>query len=116
MRPNTTESGIFKTNRNRPVSTNMLTRMLVPKPKKAFQSVAVHSTGLRVIAVMARCLRCSLSSKSSGTEANGSVHGLPGDDQTCETSASATRSSKSHGSEAHAEAHRTEKDVLLRIE
>ena len=52
MRPNTSESGIFSTKRNRPVSTSMLTRMLVPKPKKAFQSVAVHSTGLRVVAVI----------------------------------------------------------------
>ena len=47
MRPNTSESGIFSTNRNRPVSTSMLTRMLVPKPKKAFQSPGVHSAGLK---------------------------------------------------------------------
>ena len=52
MRPNTSESGIFSTKRNRPVSTSMLTRMLVPKPKKAFQSVAVHSTGLRVVVIV----------------------------------------------------------------
>ena len=47
MRPNTRESGIFSTNRNRPVSTSMLTRMLVPKPKNAFQSPGVHNTGLK---------------------------------------------------------------------
>ena len=47
MRPNTSESGIFSTNRNSPVSTSMLTRMLVPKPKKAFQSPGVHRTGLK---------------------------------------------------------------------
>ncbi len=47
MRPNTSESGIFSTKRNRPVKTSMLTRMLVPKPKKAFQSPGVHRTGLK---------------------------------------------------------------------
>ena len=47
MRPNTSESGIFSTKRNRPVSTSMLTRMLVPKPNKAFQSPGVHNTGLK---------------------------------------------------------------------
>jgi hypothetical protein len=47
MRPNTSESGIFSTNRNSPVSTSMLTRMLVPKPKNAFQSPGVHKTGLK---------------------------------------------------------------------
>jgi hypothetical protein len=46
MRPNTSESGIFSTKRNSPVSTSMLTRMLVPKPKKAFQSPGVHNAGL----------------------------------------------------------------------
>src|ERR1700733_5391107 len=38
MRPNTSSSGILSTKRNRPVNTSMLTRMLVPKPKNAFQS------------------------------------------------------------------------------
>ena len=45
MRPKTIESGILMTNRNSPVSTNMLTRMLVPKPKKALKSPAVHKRG-----------------------------------------------------------------------
>src|ERR1035437_7129174 len=45
MRPNTSVSGIFSTKRNSPVSTSMLTRMLVPKPKNAFQSPGVHNTG-----------------------------------------------------------------------
>ena len=45
MRPNTIESGIFSTKRNRPVSTSMLTRMLVPKPKNAFQSPGVQRAG-----------------------------------------------------------------------
>src|ERR1700744_5458023 len=45
MRPNTRESGIFRTNRNSPVNTSMLTRMLVPKPKNAFQSPALQSVG-----------------------------------------------------------------------
>src|ERR1043165_5940139 len=45
MRPNTTESGIFSTKRSSPVSTSRLTRMLVPKPKNAFQSPGVHSLG-----------------------------------------------------------------------
>src|SRR2546430_11846573 len=47
MRPKTSESGIFRTKRNRPVSTSMLTRMLVPNPKNAFQSPGVHRTGLK---------------------------------------------------------------------
>jgi hypothetical protein len=45
----TSESGIFSTNRNSPVSTSMLTRMLVPKPKNAFQSPGVHKTGLKSV-------------------------------------------------------------------
>src|SRR5580693_8208427 len=49
MRPNTSESGIFSTNRNRPVSTSMLTRMLVPKPKKAFQSPGAHKIGRKSV-------------------------------------------------------------------
>ena len=48
MRPNTSESGIFSTKRNSPVSTSMLTRMLVPKPNSAFQSPGVHNAGLKV--------------------------------------------------------------------
>ena len=47
MRPNTSESGIFSTKRNSPVSTSILTRILVPKPKNAFQSPGVHNTGLK---------------------------------------------------------------------
>ena len=47
MRPNTSASGIFSTKRSSPVSTSMLTRMLVPKPKKAFQSPGVHNAGLK---------------------------------------------------------------------
>src|SRR3546814_1362963 len=35
-------SGSLRTNRNRPVSTSTLTRIFVPKPKKAFQSPGVH--------------------------------------------------------------------------
>ena len=46
MRPNTSASGIFSTKRNSPVSTSMLTRMLVPKPKNAFQSPGVQIAGL----------------------------------------------------------------------
>src|SRR5258708_10442605 len=45
MRPKSSASGISSTNRNRPVSTNMLTRILVPKPKKAFQSPGAHKIG-----------------------------------------------------------------------
>src|ERR1700683_3659296 len=58
MRPKTSESGIFNTNRNRPVSTSMLTRILVPKPKKAFQSPGAHKIGRKpavdVVVVIAR--------------------------------------------------------------
>ena len=45
MRPKTIEFGILITNRNSPVSTSMLTRMLVPKPKKALKSPVVHKRG-----------------------------------------------------------------------
>ena len=51
MRPNTSSSGIFSTNRSSAVSVSMLTRMLVPKPKNAFQSPFVHRAGLNVVAV-----------------------------------------------------------------
>src|SRR6516164_1753438 len=47
MRPNTRESGIFSTERSKPVRTNMLTRILVPKPKNAFQSPEVQREGPR---------------------------------------------------------------------
>src|ERR1700687_5778192 len=60
MRPNTSESGIFSTKRNSPVSTSMLTRMLVPNPKNAFQSPGVHKVGRvvpDVIAVITRSYR-----------------------------------------------------------
>ncbi len=45
MRPNTSASGIFSTNRSSAVSVSMLTRILVPKPKNAFQSPGVHKVG-----------------------------------------------------------------------
>ena len=50
MRPNTSESGILRTKRSSAVSVSMLTRMLVPKPKNAFQSPGVHRIGLPDIA------------------------------------------------------------------
>src|SRR5258706_10241692 len=46
MRPKTRSAGICRTNRSRPVSVSRLTRMLVPKPKKAFQSPGTQSAGL----------------------------------------------------------------------
>src|SRR5258708_39336317 len=52
MRPKTSSSGIFRTKRNRPVSVRTLTRMLVPKPKKAFQSPGTHRRGLAVVMVV----------------------------------------------------------------
>src|SRR5690349_2347055 len=45
MRPNTISSGILSTKRSSPVSTSRLTRMLVPKPKNAFQSPGVQIAG-----------------------------------------------------------------------
>src|SRR6185295_13156443 len=51
MRPKTSASGILSTKRSRPVSTSMLTRMLVPKPKKAFQSPGTQSFGLVVVVI-----------------------------------------------------------------
>src|SRR5260221_7861830 len=63
MRPNTSESGIFSTNRKRPVSTSMLTRILVPNPKNAFQSPAVHNTG-RFISDTVAVIVCSYRSEA----------------------------------------------------
>src|SRR5215475_8314044 len=61
MRPKTSESGILSTKRNSPVNTSMLTRMLVPKPKNAFQSPDVQIAGRCspgvVIAVLDRSCR-----------------------------------------------------------
>src|SRR3954447_3755638 len=51
IRPKTIASGILMTKRSRPVSTSMLTRMLVPKPKNAFQSPGVQSAGLLAVIV-----------------------------------------------------------------
>ena len=46
-------SGIFSTKRSRPVSTSRLTRMLVPNPKKAFQSPGTQSFGLAGVVAFA---------------------------------------------------------------
>ena len=69
MRPKTSASGIFSTNRNRPVSTSMLTRILVPKPKKAFQSPGAHKIGRKpaVDVVIARSSSCLGNSVRSPT-------------------------------------------------
>ncbi len=45
MRPKTSESGIFSTKRSSPVKVSTLTRILVPKPKKAFQSPGTQIFG-----------------------------------------------------------------------
>src|SRR3954447_21626230 len=45
MRPKTSEPGIFSTKRKRPVSTSMLTRMLVPNPNNASHAPGVHAAG-----------------------------------------------------------------------
>src|SRR5260221_8170282 len=58
MRPKTSESGIFNTNRNKPVSTSILTRILAPNPKNAFQSPAVHKAG-RFISDAVAVIICS---------------------------------------------------------
>src|SRR5215470_4105541 len=58
MRPKTSGSGIFNTNRNKPVSTSILTRILVPNPKNAFQSPAVHKAG-RFISDAVAVITCS---------------------------------------------------------
>src|SRR5215470_16550079 len=49
MRWNTIWSGILSTKRRRPLSTSRLTRMLVPKPKNAFQSPRVQSAGFTAV-------------------------------------------------------------------
>src|SRR5260370_15259554 len=56
MRPNTSSSGMLSTKRSRPVSTSTLTRMLVPKPKNAFQSPGTQSFGLKSAVVTAMSL------------------------------------------------------------
>src|SRR5256886_9035552 len=58
MRPKTSESGIFNTNRNKPVRTSIWTRLLVPNPKNAFQSPAVHKAG-RFISDAVAVIICS---------------------------------------------------------
>jgi hypothetical protein len=45
-------SGIFNTNRRRAVKVSKLTRIFVPKPKKAFQSPATQSLGLVIVVVI----------------------------------------------------------------
>src|SRR3954447_12530972 len=70
MRPNTNVSGIFSTNRSRPVSTSMLTKMLVPKPKKAFQSPGVHNAGAKLFAdLMTSPICCLLTALSCSRDA-----------------------------------------------
>src|SRR5450432_435442 len=51
MRVNTIWSGILSTNLSSVESTSKLTRMLVPNPKKAFQSPGVHSFGLLSVVI-----------------------------------------------------------------
>src|SRR4051812_987592 len=48
MRLKTSQSGIWRTKRSSALRVNRLTRMLVPKPKKAFQSPGTQSNGLPV--------------------------------------------------------------------
>src|SRR5215813_5368567 len=49
IRPKTSSSGILSAKRNKAVKVSKFTRMLVPKPKKAFQSPGVHSLGFAVV-------------------------------------------------------------------
>jgi hypothetical protein len=46
IRPKTSSSGIFNTKRSKAVSVSMLTRILVPNPKKAFQSPGTQILGV----------------------------------------------------------------------
>src|SRR6202012_5551911 len=48
----TMSSGIFNTKRSSALSVRRLTRMLVPKPKKAFQSPGTQILGLAMMLVM----------------------------------------------------------------
>src|SRR5260370_1242576 len=77
MRPNTMESGIFSTSRSRPVSTSMLTRMLVPKPKKAFHSPETHSAGFLAIAALMMFLPSSGFSSAAGERGKHRIRGRP---------------------------------------
>ena len=49
IRPKTISSGTFRTKRSRAVNVSKLTRMLVPKPKNAFQSPGTQSFGFVVV-------------------------------------------------------------------
>ena len=55
--------GICSTYWSSPVSTSTLTRMLVPKPKKAFQSPGVQIRARSGPAVVVSAMSCSLSSR-----------------------------------------------------
>src|ERR1700730_15722662 len=75
MRPNTSASGIFSTKRRSAVSVSMLTRMLVPNPKNAFQSPVVHNIGRYVEVEVAICGLPSI--KGTGLPAKGAdVYGI----------------------------------------
>src|SRR5208283_535898 len=60
IRPKTSESGILRTKRSSPVKTRTLTKMLVPKPKKAFQSPGTQSRSLRPSVVAKVCILSAL--------------------------------------------------------
>src|SRR3954468_3434982 len=82
MRPNTMLSGILITKRSSVVSVSRLTRMLVPNPKKAFQSPGVHQAGFVSVAVVWLMSRrsCSLLSELTFGRRGGGVRSAHGRD------------------------------------
>src|SRR2546423_12398777 len=59
MRRKTRSSGILRTKRRRPLKTSRLTKMFVPKPKKAFQSPGVQIDGFLAIIVVSPSVESS---------------------------------------------------------
>src|ERR1700751_3566630 len=60
MRPNTSWSGIFRTNRSNPLRVSRLTKMFVPKPKNAFQSPGTQMAGFELFITFSSIIPISL--------------------------------------------------------
>src|SRR4051812_14440681 len=69
-RPKTRSSGIFSTKRRSAVRVSRLTRILVPNPKKAFQSPGTQSLGLAAAVVVMGLSLVVLSDSSSDAGAD----------------------------------------------
>src|SRR5689334_7960685 len=117
MRPNTIESGILSTKRNRPVSTSMLTRMLVPKPKNAFQSVIVQTFGRKIlVSVMLIARSCRMPARfESFHHALASRADVPSPDREVRANKRETSAPTRGLLEAEADAAEADDVVLVRL-